>query len=113
MRVACDAWPAGKASEAFRAPVSSDVPTLFINGAYDPRTPSRYARQQAARMPAGLRIVLRAQGHAPSSGSACAKAAMGAFLDSPRSPTPPACLQYQQAPRFMSRRGPGNEIDFL
>jgi hypothetical protein len=64
-------------------------------------------------MPAGLRIVLRAQGHAPSSGSACAKAAMGAFLDSPRSPTPPACLQYQQAPRFMSRRGPGNEIDFL
>ncbi|MBI1179875.1 MAG: alpha/beta fold hydrolase [Alphaproteobacteria bacterium] len=113
LRAECRAWSVGEAPRAFRQPVESDVPTLFVNGAYDTRTPPRFAERQAAHMANGIRLVLRARGHAPSRSSACAKAAMAAFLDAPRGAEPPACVRFQAPPHFLSRRGPEAAIKNL
>ncbi len=113
MRVQCGAWPAGKAPPAFRTAVTSDVPTLLINGAYDTRTPPAFAERAAAHLTYAYRIVLRNRGHAPSPASPCAKAAIDAFLDAPINPAPPACLQEQKPPRFMTRGGPAEHVEQL
>lgn len=113
LRAECAAWPAGKAPDAFRAPVRSDVPVLLINGAYDTRTPAVYAEKLAKSLTSGFRLVLRAQGHAPSWTSPCAQATMAAFLQSPHDPTAPPCMGMQHPPRFMPRAGPDERIQKL
>jgi pimeloyl-ACP methyl ester carboxylesterase len=40
-RQACELWPRGTIEPGFRAPVSSDVPTLIMSGRRDPVTPPR------------------------------------------------------------------------
>lgn len=113
LRVSCTVWPVGKAPAAFRKTVSSDVPALLINGAYDTRTPPAFAEGAAAGLTRAYRIVLRNRGHSPSPVSPCAKAAIDAFLDDPASPAPPACLQDQKPTRFMTRGGPADRIQRL
>jgi pimeloyl-ACP methyl ester carboxylesterase len=113
LRAQCAHWPSGTAPAAFRAPVKSDVPTLLISGAYDTRTPPAYAERQATRLTTGYRIVLRNRGHSPSPSSACAQAAMAAFLESPGVPAAPPCTQRQKPPRFMTRGGPSDHIERL
>lgn len=110
VRAQCAAWPAGVAPKEFREPVKSSAPTLLINGAYGTRTPPTYAERQLAHMNTAFRVVLRSRGHAPSTTSACAQAAMAAFLDSPRQPEPPTCLRFQRPPHFMTRGGEGDRI---
>ncbi|MEN3975233.1 alpha/beta hydrolase [Emcibacter sp. SYSU 3D8] len=109
----CASWPVGKAPDTFREPVVSNVPALLINGAYDTRTPAAYAERQAAHLTYVYRIVLPNRGHSPSPSSNCAKAAIDGFLDNPLSPAPPACLQHQRPPRFMTRGGPADRIERL
>lgn len=113
LRLSCIAWPVGKAPPAFRRAVSSDVPALLINGAYDTRTPPAFAERAAAHLTHAYRIVLRNRGHSPSPASPCAKAAIDAFLDAPAGPAPPACLRQQKPPRFMTRGGPADHVERL
>jgi len=111
--VSCGAWPVGKAPPAFRKTVTSDVPALLINGAYDTRTPPAFAERAATHLIYAHRIVLRNRGHSPSPGSSCAKAAIDAFLDAPLNPVPPPCLQQQKPPRFLTRGGPADHVERL
>ncbi len=113
LRLSCAAWPVGKAPPAFRETVTSDVPVLLINGAYDTRTPPAFAERAAAHLTHAYRIVLRNRGHSPSPASPCAKAAIDAFLDAPADPASPACLRQQKPPRFMTRGGPADRIERL
>jgi pimeloyl-ACP methyl ester carboxylesterase len=113
LMVGCKFWPAGKAPDAFRQPVVSDVPTLMINGAYDTRTPPAFAEHQAAHLTYGYRIIMRSRGHSPSVISPCAKAAIDAFLDAPLNPTQPPCLQAQHPPHFMTRGRPEERVQRL
>ena len=41
----CDAWGSPDLGEAFRSPVRTDVPTLFISGTLDVRTPPSNAEE--------------------------------------------------------------------
>jgi pimeloyl-ACP methyl ester carboxylesterase len=59
---ACALWPRGDIPEGFHAPVSVDVPTLLISGAFDPVTPPRWADEVAKHLPQHLHVVL-AEGH--------------------------------------------------
>jgi pimeloyl-ACP methyl ester carboxylesterase len=113
LRVSCTAWPVGKAPAGFRKAVTSDVPVMLINGAYDTRTPPAFAERGAEHLGYAYRIVLRNRGHSPSPVSACAKAAIDAFLDDPLNPAPPECLHEQKPPHFMSRRAPEDRVQRL
>jgi pimeloyl-ACP methyl ester carboxylesterase len=47
LRATCATWPHDDLGDAFRAPVHSAVPTLFISGTLDPRTPPATAEEVA------------------------------------------------------------------
>ena len=54
----CDAWGNPDLGDAFRAPVHSDVPALFISGTLDGRTPITNAEEYAAGFPNAHHLIL-------------------------------------------------------
>jgi pimeloyl-ACP methyl ester carboxylesterase len=60
---ACDAWGCPDAGEAFRAPIRSDVPVLFISGTLDGRTPVSNGEEIAAGFPNAHHLVIEGMGH--------------------------------------------------
>lgn len=59
----CDGWRVPDLGTAFRAPVRSDVPTLFVGGTLDMRTPVGNLEEVAAGFPNGARLVVEGGGH--------------------------------------------------
>lgn len=59
----CLNWPRADVPQAFREPVTSDVPTLLLSGEADPITPPRYAEQVAEGLSNSLHIILPGFGH--------------------------------------------------
>ncbi len=49
--------------DAFRAPIHSDVPVLFVSGTLDPRTPLVEARALLAGFPNGQHLIIENAGH--------------------------------------------------
>ena len=105
LRFACSLWPTGLAPADFADVVESDVPTLLINGSYDPRTPREWAVDQALTLPNSHVVVVEGAGHAPSVFDSCVHEAMTAFLDDPTDFAPPACLAEPHVPAFMIDMG--------
>jgi pimeloyl-ACP methyl ester carboxylesterase len=54
----CEAWGNPDLGDAFRAPVRSDVPALFISGTLDGRTPISNAEEYAAGFPNAHHLIL-------------------------------------------------------
>jgi pimeloyl-ACP methyl ester carboxylesterase len=59
----CDGWRVPDLGPAYRAPVRSDVPTLFVGGTLDMRTPVSNMEETAAGFPNGERLVVERGGH--------------------------------------------------
>lgn len=59
----CDGWRVPDLGPAFRAPVRSDVPTLFVGGTLDMRTPVGNMEEVAAGFPNSARLVVEGGGH--------------------------------------------------
>lgn len=59
----CSEWPKGQVSDAFRAPLQSDVPVLILSGEADPITPPRYAENVAENLENDLHLVFSGMGH--------------------------------------------------
>ncbi|MFL5390010.1 MAG: alpha/beta hydrolase, partial [Myxococcales bacterium] len=54
----CDAWGSPDLGDSFRAPVHSTVPTLFISGTLDGRTPISNAEEYAAGFTRAHHLIL-------------------------------------------------------
>jgi pimeloyl-ACP methyl ester carboxylesterase len=59
----CDAWPHATLGDAFRSPVHSDVPTQFISGTLDGRTPVSNAEEVRSGFPNSGHLILEGAGH--------------------------------------------------
>ncbi len=59
----CDSWPHRDLGPAFRAPVRSAVPTLFVSGTLDARTPPSNAAAIAAGFTDARQLVIENGGH--------------------------------------------------
>jgi pimeloyl-ACP methyl ester carboxylesterase len=55
---ACREWPRGAVPPGFHQPLTSDIPTLLISGAYDPVTPPRWAEQVASHLSRAFHLVI-------------------------------------------------------
>jgi pimeloyl-ACP methyl ester carboxylesterase len=62
-QAACREWPRATLSKAYREPIHSSVPTLFVSGDADGATPLWYAEHIAAGFSDHVRIVAKGQGH--------------------------------------------------
>ncbi|MGA7541132.1 MAG: alpha/beta hydrolase [Steroidobacteraceae bacterium] len=59
----CAAWPRGQMPADFHQPLHTDVPTLILEGQYDPITPPRYGREVLAHLGDARLLIARGQGH--------------------------------------------------
>lgn len=59
----CGGWRVPDLGPAYRAPVRSDVPTLFLGGTLDMRTPVNGMEEVAAGFPNGTRLLVEGGGH--------------------------------------------------
>ncbi|MES1244955.1 MAG: alpha/beta fold hydrolase [Acidobacteriota bacterium] len=59
----CDGWRVPDLGPAYRAPVRSDAPVLFVGGTLDMRTPVGGMDEVAAGFPNGARLVVENAGH--------------------------------------------------
>lgn len=59
----CDAWGNPDAGPAFRAPAKSNVPTLFISGTFDVRTPPGNAEEVRKGFPNSSHLIIQGAVH--------------------------------------------------
>jgi len=59
----CEAWGVGDLGEDFRAPLETDVPTLFLTGTWDCRTPAENVTELSPGFSAGRHVVVEEAGH--------------------------------------------------
>jgi pimeloyl-ACP methyl ester carboxylesterase len=59
----CQAMDLPMLPDTFRAPVTSDVPTLFVSGTHDSNTPPAQAEAVAARFSQATHVIVENAGH--------------------------------------------------
>jgi pimeloyl-ACP methyl ester carboxylesterase len=80
----CNALPPPTIDQArFAAPVSSDIPTVFVGSRLDPATPIEWAQEDSARFPRSKVIVSECSGHGVIFGAlSCFSSMLHGFLRS-------------------------------
>lgn len=104
---ACEAWPVPPAPDAFKALLTSDVPTLILSGELDPVTPPAYGERVLAGLAHGRHIVAPGQGHGVL-GRGCMPRLAAAFLDdlAPEDLDVACVANLRPAPFFLRNTGP-------
>ena len=88
----CADWPVGPADASLLTPVSSAVPTLVLNGEYDPVTPMRYGHEAADTLSQSFVVDFPDSGHGISIGSPCGLDVRQAFLQDPTVQPDTSCV---------------------
>jgi pimeloyl-ACP methyl ester carboxylesterase len=79
----CKLWNVPKAPAIENQPVKSDIPTLIINGKFDPITPPNYGAEAAKTLSKSTSVTLANAGHAPDTLNECATDIRLEFLANP------------------------------
>jgi pimeloyl-ACP methyl ester carboxylesterase len=89
----CDLWYAAPRELENKVPFSSTIPTLVLNGQFDPVAPAYLGEQLAGNFHNATQVVLPALGHAPSAvrGQECPLSLAAVFLYDPSSDLDPVC----------------------
>lgn len=96
----CPTWPVQAADESIKRAVSSDVPTLILQGAYDRRTPVYMGELAADELANANLVLIPQQGHEVwSDAGSCAALIAAAFIADPQAPLDLSCLEVRQ-PRW-------------
>ena len=95
----CELWGAGRAGPIEDAPVHSDIPTLVLEGEYDPITPPEAGRLAAETLSRHFYYQFPGLGHGTTL-AACPMSITLAFLDDPTVAPDAACLEEMTEPDF-------------
>lgn len=87
----CEQWQSGTAGQWENESISSDIPTLIINGELDPITPPEWGRQVMEGLSQAYFFEYPGQGHAPGLSHVCPRSMVMAFLEDPFRSPPDAC----------------------
>lgn len=98
----CRAWNVTPLGPAVDAPVSSNIPTLILSGAFDPITPAPFAEAVAQTLPRSYIYTFPNTGHGAIFTSDCADGLIQAFLDNPDVPPDASCVAAQTGPAFFT-----------
>lgn len=99
---ACQAWNVGRAPASEGQPVASDIPTLVLEGAFDPVTPPANGDLAAQTLSHSYRFLFPATGHAVLlfNPSACPTTIALAFWQNPTVKPDGACIAAMDEPQF-------------
>ncbi len=93
----CAEFGVSPAEQRENQPVTSDVPVLILNGAFDPITPPSYAAQALETLPNGTSVTFADASHAPlSTAGPCGYGIVSAFLDNPGATLETSCASASQ-----------------
>lgn len=100
---ACTSWGVEGPDLGEKDAVISDIPSLVIEGAYDPATPPFYGRQVAEKLSNNFYFEFPNMGHVPTTSdtSGCAMQIAMDFLESPIAEPDRACLNKMQNIEFL------------
>jgi pimeloyl-ACP methyl ester carboxylesterase len=89
---ACAGWVRPGASPALKQPVTSPIPTLVLQGTFDPITPVEVGKAVAQRLDHAVYVEFPQVGHKIVDQSVCGQKIAAAFLDAPTTAPSRACL---------------------
>jgi pimeloyl-ACP methyl ester carboxylesterase len=101
MQAACASWAVPATAPRLRTPVTGDVPTLLLSGAFDPITPPALAEEAAVHLERSYAVVVPGLGHGTVDVDPCATAIALAFLDDPARAPDTSCLADRPAIPFV------------
>jgi pimeloyl-ACP methyl ester carboxylesterase len=97
----CTFWEAGRAAAVENEPVYSDIPTLVMQGEYDPITPPAWGRHAAETLSNGYFFEYPGVGHGASIVEGCPYDMMIAFLDDPATVPDGSCIAQMEGVQFV------------
>lgn len=97
----CRAWSAHAQATPIDKPVTSDIPSLLLSGAYDPATPAHWGSFAAQHLPNSWHFVFPNAGHGMLDSVPCATDIMQAFLSDPLQDPSVDCFSGLRPPRFV------------
>ena len=93
----CLNWPVEPASRQVKNPVSSDVPTLILQGAYDKATPVYMGRLAATELENSIFVLVPQQGHEVwKTSGGCVGQIANDFIQDPAADLDLSCLEIRQ-----------------
>ena len=98
----CRVWGAGTADGIEDDPVTSNLPTLILGGAFDPITPPRFGMQAAETLPNSYFFEFPGLGHGVSNAHECPLAITLEFLSDPSTAPDSACIDDMGPPQFFT-----------
>ena len=96
----CQAWNVPAAPAAQKQPLSSTIPTLILDGEYDPITPPSNGELAQATLPNSYRFVFPAMGHAVLFSDSCPEAMVSGFFNHPQQKPDDFCISGMAEPKF-------------
>jgi pimeloyl-ACP methyl ester carboxylesterase len=88
----CSIWDVQPLPADANAPVTSDIPTLVLSGAFDPVTPPEYAEQAAEGLSNAYSFVIPSGGHAQVTSGECQDSLFIQFMNDPTRAPDAACV---------------------
>jgi pimeloyl-ACP methyl ester carboxylesterase len=88
----CEDWNVPQAGPSAKQPLASDIPTLILEGEFDPVTPPEYGELLAGHLPNSYLFTLPGAGHNVLTANECARELVGAFLDDPNRAPGASCI---------------------
>jgi len=88
----CPAWVSPDAERLDKTPVQSNIPSLILNGEFDPKTPPEWAASTARNLPHSFYFEVKRVGHGAIFESACVVRMVKDFLDDPKVRPADACV---------------------
>jgi pimeloyl-ACP methyl ester carboxylesterase len=88
----CENWPVEEADPWVKEPLVSDIPTLVLEGEFDPVTPPEYGQLVAENLSNSHFFEFPGEGHNIIVANECARSIAGAFIDDPTRAPDAACI---------------------
>lgn len=102
-KAACAAWSVAPLPESADAPVTSTVPTLILNGRFDPITPPRNGEEASRGLSRATVVTFPNTGHGAFQSGACPAALVAAFVAAPEAALDTRCQSRLEPPTFIGR----------
>jgi pimeloyl-ACP methyl ester carboxylesterase len=99
----CDSWVVTPSDDSVRQPTVSDIPTLILNGEYDPVTPPNWAEIAAETLSNSYLFIIPAGGHGVIDMSDCTAGIAAQFLTDPLTEPDGSCIDDMPPPQWVVR----------
>lgn len=98
----CQGWKVNQLGTTADEPVSSDIPTLVLSGAFDPITPPNFANAAAITLSHSYSYVFPNTGHGAALTGECPDQIILEFLENPQKKPNSTCVSKLKPPEFFT-----------